>query len=720
MIAHERAHLKRRDHWWKPLGFILLTLYWFNPLSWLAYLLLCRDIEMACDEKVIQDFGRKERLEYSQTLLASSIPHRSVMACPLAFGEVAVKQRIRSVLNYKKPTFWIILLVLIGSIVMAVCFLTNPKEDPTVPSAPSESETLPVPAAPPAVEWFNFLGAEDLTDWPQSLETRLAEFPGVTFRWTHNELEAVTEGGTETVLLGMPIHNTFFCDLTGDGKPELCSTISVGSGIMDTHVVVVDFENRVHYLLWHRGFHDYDLFLEGDVLHVAMRPWMKEEILESGPLVLKDGLLTIKGRQEPLPRGEEAKQVDYQAFTSEVGYSEAGYQAMVERAENRDSQSQYGNVDHLIPLVRLESRSDFDAFYRNLSPYLDFDREDADSVIFSRQAQEYTDDFFSDHSLFIAYLTAGTNADRFELLEPFTKSGQLNLPIRYIQASGDSVMDGWFLLVEMKKTEVADCSAYDAYIAESTGPYEEGNPTHTYLYEGQDPIDRASLQLFDNGDFLLDLHAAISYMPSGKYVIEDDLLVLKTPDGQFTFVFERRSDGWSFKADASTPAYTSLPSMADGSLFRLAFRAPHDRKTIGDWLKAWNQEAEVESLRLTLYRNADDVPVKSTQKMLRGEELEALFERLLTLEIAEVKNPVDVMGTSNRLELQFFDRMNQASLFLALRVPDERPDNLYINGNFLPAEEVIPGNTFLFLGDEGWAFFKKLMESINLRLTRPH
>ena len=189
--------------------------------------------------------------------------------------------------------------------------------------------------------------------------------------------------------------------------------------------------------------------------------------------------------------------------------------------------------------------------------------------------------------------------------------------------------------------------------------------------------------------------------------------MLKTPDDQFTFVFERRSDGWSFKADASTPAYTSLPSMADGSLFRLAFRAPHDRKTIGDWLKAWNQEAEVESLRLTLYRNDDDVPVKSTQKMLRGEELEALFERLLTLEIAEVKNPVDVMGTSNRLELQFFDRMNQASLFLALRVPDERPDNLYINGNFLPAEEVIPGNTFLFLGDEGWAFFKKLMESIN-------
>ncbi|NLA95797.1 MAG: transcriptional regulator, partial [Clostridiaceae bacterium] len=105
IMAHERAHLERRDHWWKPLGFLLLTLYWFNPLSWLAYILLCRDIEMACDEKVVRDLGKEGRLEYSQTLLASSIPHRAIMACPLAFGEVAVKERIRSVLHYKKPAF---------------------------------------------------------------------------------------------------------------------------------------------------------------------------------------------------------------------------------------------------------------------------------------------------------------------------------------------------------------------------------------------------------------------------------------------------------------------------------------------------------------------------------------------------------------------------------------------------------------------------------------
>lgn len=716
IMAHERAHLKRRDHWWKPLGFLLLTLYWFNPLSWLAYILLCRDIEMACDEKVIRDLGKEGRLEYSQTLLASSIPHRAIMACPLAFGEVAVKERIRSVLNYKKPAFWIILLVLMASIVLAVCFLTNPKDDPVIPTSPSGSETLPVPAGSLAVEWFNFFGADDLADWPESLETRLDEFPGVTFRWTAGELVAVTEGGTETVLLGMPIHNVFFCDLTGDGKPDLCSTISIGSGIMDTHVVVVDFVNRVHYQLWHRGFHDYDLYLEDDVLFVAMRPWMKKEILESGPLVLEDGLLNIKGRLGPLPRGELAKEVEYQAFASEVGYSEAGYLAMVERSENRDSQRQYGNREHLTPLVKLENRADFVAFYRDLSAYFDFGRDSSDSVLFSKQAQKYTDAFFSDHSLFVAYLTAGTNADRFEILEALTKSGQLNLAIRRIQAaSGDTVMDGWFLLVEIEKAEVADCSAYDAYIAETTGPYGEGNLVNTYFYGEPDSPDRASLQLFDSGDFLLDLHTAMSYMPSGKYVIEDDLLTLKTPDGQFTFVFDRRADGWSVKADLSSSAYAKLPSMADGSLFRFTSRGPHDRNTIEDWLKAWGQEdVEAESLQLTRYRYDGSVPVKISQKTIKGgQSLESWFLRLLNLEIMEVENPAEAMGTSDRLELQFIDRENQASLFLAFQVADDMPDRLFINGSFLPAGEVIPTKTFQVTGDGGWGLYDELLASLN-------
>lgn len=126
IALHEKAHLKRKDHWWKPLGFILLSVYWFNPIIWVAYILLCRDIETACDEKVIKNMPNTEKKGYSETLVSCSVQRRMVMACPLAFGEVGVKQRIKSVLNYKKPAFWMIIFAVLLVAVVIACFLTNP------------------------------------------------------------------------------------------------------------------------------------------------------------------------------------------------------------------------------------------------------------------------------------------------------------------------------------------------------------------------------------------------------------------------------------------------------------------------------------------------------------------------------------------------------------------------------------------------------------------
>ena len=126
VVAHEQAHIHRKDHWWKPFGFLLLTIHWFNPLMWLAYVLLCRDIELACDEKVIKELGNEQRADYTQALVACSINHRIITACPLAFGEVGVKERVKSVMNYEKPAFWIVILAAIACVGVAVCFLTNP------------------------------------------------------------------------------------------------------------------------------------------------------------------------------------------------------------------------------------------------------------------------------------------------------------------------------------------------------------------------------------------------------------------------------------------------------------------------------------------------------------------------------------------------------------------------------------------------------------------
>lgn len=127
VTAHEKAHIKRLDHIWKPLGFALLSIYWFNPILLFAYILLCKDIEFACDEAVIKKMGTDIKKPYSEALLNCSVSKRLITACPLAFGETGVKSRIKSVLNYKKPTFWIIAVALISCIVLSVCFLTNPK-----------------------------------------------------------------------------------------------------------------------------------------------------------------------------------------------------------------------------------------------------------------------------------------------------------------------------------------------------------------------------------------------------------------------------------------------------------------------------------------------------------------------------------------------------------------------------------------------------------------
>ena len=128
VIAHEESHIRRKDHWWKPFGFVLLTLHWFNPLMWIGYILLCRDIELACDEKVIKEMDNENKANYTEALVTCSVNRRSIAACPLAFGEVGVKDRVKSVMNYRKPAFWIIIAAVISCAIVAVCFLTNPTD----------------------------------------------------------------------------------------------------------------------------------------------------------------------------------------------------------------------------------------------------------------------------------------------------------------------------------------------------------------------------------------------------------------------------------------------------------------------------------------------------------------------------------------------------------------------------------------------------------------
>lgn len=144
VIAHERSHLSRKDHWWKPLAYVLLSVYWFDPFVWIAYFLVCRDIEFACDEMVISHLGLAEKKAYSAALLDCSGGKRLVLACPVAFGETAVVRRVRNILNYKKPRFWVVLVSVVAILATAIGFLTVPKKQ----AAPDFQESKPVQDAP--------------------------------------------------------------------------------------------------------------------------------------------------------------------------------------------------------------------------------------------------------------------------------------------------------------------------------------------------------------------------------------------------------------------------------------------------------------------------------------------------------------------------------------------------------------------------------------------
>lgn len=151
VLKHEAAHLRHRDHWWKPLGFLILSVYWFHPLVWIAYIQFCRDLEMACDERAISGMGEGERKAYSNALLSCAAPRRTIAMCPVAFGENSVKSRIKNVLRFKKAGFWAIAVMLVITLIASVCFLTNPKEEAieepvlqTETTAPTEESYTPL------------------------------------------------------------------------------------------------------------------------------------------------------------------------------------------------------------------------------------------------------------------------------------------------------------------------------------------------------------------------------------------------------------------------------------------------------------------------------------------------------------------------------------------------------------------------------------------------
>ena len=234
VIAHERAHLARRDHWWKVLGYLVLALHWFNPLVWVAYILFCRDIELACDEKVVKGLDGAARADYSQALLSCAAPRRAVAACPLAFGEGNIKMRVKSALHYKKPAFWVAAAAVLAVVIVAVCFLTNPRSErgslvwaQKLNAADVASIELYVPAEGKARQ-YKKLGTEEMAQAVELINSS---------RGTYIEKP-------ETVYAGLPV---WFLLTMDDGTVHAVGSVVGHYLIIDGNTFDADVENQAEW-----------------------------------------------------------------------------------------------------------------------------------------------------------------------------------------------------------------------------------------------------------------------------------------------------------------------------------------------------------------------------------------------------------------------------------------------------------------------------------------
>ena len=578
VLEHENAHLLRRDHWWKPLGYVLLAVHWFNPLCWLAYVLLCRDIEAACDERVIRDLDRESVAAYSQALLDCSLPRSRITACPLAFGETGVKQRIKSVLSYKKPAFWIILSGLIVCAVLAVCLLTDPAEDEpgekTVLDRIRESSSAPVKlelpggascfaehnleglkgfadlrireasltpedgdedwrcrmtfypservkgaeqivvsfhdsyvqigseywlpeegvpyesilewaaakvdyyftkqAVPATVCWFDGRYGDEML-WEGSRETTLPDFPGVSFRWQADHVDAVSKQGSWTLYTGMPIWSVWFCDLNGDGRPELCSSLSWGSGIVDERIAVFDYVNGALYELADRGNYDYLLREQDGELIVEKYRYSnpEDQFVETGRLSLWNGVLAYvpddpANKVIPLTSpGTDGDAIGparlWISWTARTAHADWADDAALLSACRNPEQLNLPDEQHF-PVYTIASVEELEAFNALCGAARSPAQGYEELPSFRELCAAYDEAFFADHALVLAYVKA-PNAFRYALHNcEIVPDAALCLEVTQSNdpETHDDAAAGWFVIAELAGSDYALFTDFDA------------------------------------------------------------------------------------------------------------------------------------------------------------------------------------------------------------------------------------------------------------------
>ena len=627
VISHERAHVHRRDYLWKPIGFLILSLHWFNPLMWVAYVLLCRDIELACDEKAVCGFDAEQKANYSEALLNCSISHRAITACPIAFGETDVKNRVRSVLNYKKPAFWVIIAAVLLSIITAVCFLTDPAsarlkniEGLTLADAVENTDVVWVSDG----ERYSIIGDVDDELLSELFDIKISknEISESRDKYRDRSHTLVLQTKEDINLLlsylqGLYIH--FDADFKSvwvaqksygvtlsykvkspDDAMEIYEKIkhynfteSDVGGVDDPPVVigkrltlddVKELSQKGDALSW-EDFENYSYVVTGSGLYIRCY-----EIDEMFSLYIGSGGLPEAGK--PLyiylrASDEYADRIDIREGNVErfinqhknnpvvknVGYSFRC--CPVDNSDNFQKMFEMGGITAsgtgVLPTVKITGTKQLADFVNKMDPFMNFELSYDDTPSFNEISREFTDEYFENNTLLLVYASGNTSSDRFSLEYARKSLGVLSLGVmKDVYSAGDTVKQGWLVCMNVENKNIKDVYGIEAYVSSFHYP-DSGTSTATaikqYTFkESEEKLLKPNFTLLDNGKFTFTFSGISSYLGVGEYDLENGRLTLKTDDGRFVYCFNEVDGKMVFDAEASSEMVW-FSGMYDGCVF---------------------------------------------------------------------------------------------------------------------------------------------------------
>ncbi len=629
VLAHEQAHLKRLDHLWKPLGFVLLTIHWFNPVMWLAYILLCRDIELACDEKVIKQLDKPAVRAYSEALVLCSVNHQMIAVCPLAFGEVGVKGRIKSMLSYKKPGFWILLTAVVASIVLAVCFLTDPAEKPRTAQQIWEQDGFVITSS---------------VEEPLELTLKANTLPEDVL----NGKEHLFEPGT--IILRHFDSTTFYVSSARMSGDELLMEVRLENHVQEAGSILLPF----------------------DPLDDSVGHFVHLERTE-----VTDALNTYPDTAKIRGKGKEGfelcvKMDVYKQTAGDLHFQLGGIYQVTYAAEDTPI-AQILEREYRVEEVRFTHPTEgFPYTPEQLPVYAVCSHLNGELFLSTVTENAAVQSYGNDGVLEELQLTKENFDDRFPI-EGWTEQDNRadlrrdNLAAWRVYPKYTNFTKESILLLQK------DGSVWMAFNAEPEGQFENlfrltNEPSETappsaiitttfYYPTGMNSYISPGFSLSTDGSFHLSESPLSSYFGYGPYTLTEEELILKTEDGLYTWYFIPDGEGYRFDAGRSSPIrywpdLKSMVSLADGTLFLMS----HPMKGVNDGLdlaigavfEQYCETGEDDQYLITECHNILDAAVISGTPPVGSTE----HQELVTVQAVGLVRRYTVRGSAWRYESQ--------------------------------------------------------------------